>query len=848
MVSDVTNSVPSVLSVYPPACPDRHPFLVPGAVACLDGSLIRMLVPMLLLLPPLRMFDSSDCVSWGPVLFLWRLISKSEVAFGFVAPIMILARLQQMHVDILLDVLYYPLTEPMKNMPLALLIHLFSIPIDANIGMRTGTRMNYLTSTVVNVIDGSHSVGRSSEARIHSVERQQTLILVGEGEVASSSANERQLGSFHGGPISTTVTSTAGTASTTTTHTAGTTTTMATNTAGSKSTTSASTAGTTTATATNTAGKKFTTTTSMAGSVWDYEEEELLKYESGRSDRSNADFDGPLRGMENMMAEGKDLYNDDGLAVGLAPQLTAAQTIESILQEMHEIRLKYGYISSAVPNTIYVPWSDPSELGTNVVEQNTIYVPWSDPSELGTNVVESLSMFIGVPQQIFGCFCESKPFLHHMSPFLTMTRLLKGTVYVPWSDPADLGSPSMFLGVPQQIFGCFCESKPFLHHMSPFLTMTRLLQVYVPWSDPADLGANAINNVSSKLQELLPDFRVLDTTVTVYVPWSDPSELGVNVVEQVKANLERCLPDYRVLGTTVRKGSLILTFDLIYVGASSNLDPLECIQSTVASQSWVQWLDLPWPKDGEEVMVQVGDQHAVGVSWDFTAQQWAVGKVNTVGPPLLPVLCLPKSMEPIQLTICVKSEALCLPKITEPIQALCLPKSMEPIQLIIGVKSEVVTNLLKPNSAVLPKSTEPIQVTIGVKSEVVTDLLNPNSNLRPPPPQGAVLPKSMEPIQGKIGYTPADIAAKLSHTREKKPPSEARGRVTFKKGTVRCTSPLTSGLFRATSFSHALQKTVSMHFENGVGPATFSMHFKKGVVPASDNMHFENGVLVQQCS
>eukprot|EP00798_Chlamydomonas_sp_ICE-L_P012276 gene12276-15422_t len=824
----------------------RHKSILAGAVVCLSFSQIRHFMPMLLLLPPLRMFNSSNCVSWGLLSLLWRLISKSEVAFGFVAPFVILNRMQTTHVDIIFNVLYYPLTEPMKNMPLAFFIHLFSIPIDANIGMHTGTRMDYLRATVVNMLALLVRMLFAIHQR-REFTRQQTLMLVEEDRAASSSADEHLLTSIHGGSTST--------------HTAA----------------------------------------IMAGSVTDMEEEELADYESGSSD---AEYDEPLRGLEHMMVNCMDEDMDNYLAIGCVPAISEEQAIERGLKDMHNFGVEYGCMSSAIPVTVYIPWSNPD-----------------------------------------------------------------------------------------------------------------------------DLGANAINNVKSKLQELLPD--------------------------------------YRLLGTTVRKGSLILTFNLIYVGASPEVGQLEQIQSMVPTQSWVQWLDLPWPKDGEEVMVQsmlrtqlwvqwldlpwpkdgeevmvqVGDQHAVGVSWNFNDQCWAVGKAAVVDATLHPVkitsvepqvLCLPTSKEPIQLTIGV----LCLPTSKEPIQltvgVLCLPTSKEPIQLTIGVNTEVVKDLLNPNSNLhphptppqppssqvlrlppskepiqltiglktevvirlptskepiqltigvlrLPTSKEPIQLTIGVNTEVVKDLLNPNSNLHPlPPPQppssqvlclptseepiqltigvlclptskepiqlttgvlclppskepiqltiGVLrlptskepiqltigvntevvkdllnpnsnlhphptppqppssqvlrLPPSKEPIQltiglntevvrelrnpnsnlqlrarymnralpldlhppldtGKIGYTPAALAGKVNKAREQKPSSETRGSVSLKNGAVRGASPLSGGMPRATSLSPAPRATVSI--EKGVVPATDNMHTAKGVVPATDSMHTDLG-------
>eukprot|EP00798_Chlamydomonas_sp_ICE-L_P007399 gene7399-526_t len=595
----------------------RHKSIIAGAVACLNISQIRSLLPMLLLLPPLRMFDSSNCVYWGTLSMLWRLISKAEVAFGFVPPIIILKRMQQTHVDIILDVLYYPLIEPTMNMPLALLIHLISIPIDANIGLRTGAQTDYLTATVVNMLALVVRILWAVHQRRQFIRQHALLMLAEVDEVASSLANEHLLVPIHGGSMSTmTTTITAGSVG-------------------------------------DNEEEKLPEYRSgcsiMAGSVGDNKEETLPEYESGSSD---TEYDDPLRGLEHMMVDGKDEYKDDNdLAIGCVPELTEAQAPENF-----------------------------RVLGTT-----------ASPLELGANVYGQVT-------------------------------------------------------------------------------------VYIPWSDPADLGANAITNVTSKLQELLPDFRVLRTTV--------------------------------------RKGSLILTFDLIYVGATPELDPLECIQSTVPTQSWVQWLDLPWPKDGEKVMVQVGDQHTGGVTWDLNAQCWVVGKVSAVGATLHPVKIT--SVEP---------------------QVLYFPKSMDPIQLNIGVKAEVLS---------FPKSMEPVQLNIGVKSEVSRKLLNPSSDmqLRARYMKRAV-PLYLHPIEdqleteGKLGYTPAAFADRVNLTREAKPSPKARGRDSLEQGIVRCASPLSSGMPRATSLSRAPQAAASV--AKGVVPAIDNMHTAKGVVPATDSMQTDLG-------
>eukprot|EP00798_Chlamydomonas_sp_ICE-L_P020205 gene20205-26950_t len=226
---------------------------------------------------------------------------------------------------------------------------------------------------------------------------------------------------------------------------------------------------------------------------------------------------------------------------------------------------------------------------------------------------------------------------------------------------------------------------------------------------------------------------------------SDPTQLGDKAISNVTANLGQLLPDFHVQSTTVRKGSLILTFDLVYMGTTQDVNQKGLVQNSVPTEAWVEWLDLPWPKDGEEVMVQVGDQTAVRVRWDCDAQCWNLGQATTIEP----------TPSPDEITV-IEPQVLCLPKCTEPIpltmgaKVLCLPKSTEPIQLTMGAKPGASNKLLDPTSDLhhplaptrtrtplptpqvlcLPKSTEPIQLTMGAKADVISRLLDPTSDLQ----------------------------------------------------------------------------------------------------------------------
>eukprot|EP00798_Chlamydomonas_sp_ICE-L_P007401 gene7401-529_t len=227
------------------------------------------------------------------------------------------------------------------------------------------------------------------------------------------------------------------------------------------------------------------------------------------------------------------------------------------------------------------------------------------------------------------------------------------------------------------------------------------------------------------------------------------------------------------------------------------------------------------------------------------------------------VLRFPKSMNPIQLNIGVKSEVL------------SFPKSMEPVQLNIGLKAEVSRKLLNPRSdlqirARYMKRAVPLDLH-PIKDQLETECLQLNKGVAVL--QWLQLNKGVESKEGvgKLGYTPAAQADKISRrTREMSPSLDAQGCDSLRKEPekiVRCASPLSGGLPRATSLSRASRPAASI--EKGVVPAIDSMHtdsgglpratslsrasrtaasIEKGVVPATDSMHTDSGGLPRATS
>eukprot|EP00798_Chlamydomonas_sp_ICE-L_P002467 gene2468-17163_t len=667
--------------------------LLEGIASCFTISQGRLFLPILLLLSPL--FDESNFTTWAWMACLWRVFNRAVVSFGVVAPFKFLFKMQLMHFDVVTDVLFYPVMEPIHDLKLALLIHLISIPIEANLGLFTGTPMAYLRSTAVNMTAFAFRAVWVAYYRAAFI-RQQIMMLTEGGEVETSSLS-KLLPPYHllpgrkpetqgpaatpsnhkrpmfpadivqrvaqtvprGAPLIRAVTSSLG----------------------------------------DTRGQ-FPSAPKPVNSSIDKTEDDLF------GDDLEAEYCRPLQGLEHLMVDHMDGFNDY-LGSDCDPQLTETETLNLVLQSIQG----FGCMTPAVPVTVYVPWSDPSQLGVNVAE-----------------------------------------------------------------------------------------------------------------------------NVQANLDRCLPDFRVLGTTVTVYIPWSDPSELGVNVSEKVTANLKQFLPDFRVLATTVRKGSLILTFDLIYVGATPCVDQLGHIQTAVPSEAWVQWLDLPWPKDGEEVMVQLGHRQSAVLSEAWV--QWLD-------------LPWPKDWEEVM------------------VQVLCLPKCKGPIQLALGASVEVISMLQDPTSDMqlrarymqqaVPLDLEPLgDMELRLSGEDNAMVMGEDStNLRlhmMPATYDGFLAKSMgdgeggshvapeereeEVEEGGIGYTPAALASKIANdaaSERQALSGEAGNRHSEKKRSgVRVASPLSGGMAPATSIYRASRAADRRGSDKEV-PLTYH---------ASDKMLSSKGVVV----
>ena len=60
-----------------------------------------------------------------------------------------------------------------------------------------------------------------------------------------------------------------------------------------------------------------------------------------------------------------------------------------------------------------------------------------------------------------------------------------------------------------------------------------------------------------------------------------------------------------IAGVTIRRGSLLVALDIISAGSLPMLASRDGKPVRVPPAQWLQWLQLPWPKDGGEVIVQV---------------------------------------------------------------------------------------------------------------------------------------------------------------------------------------------------------------------------------------------------
>ncbi len=70
-------------------------------------------------------------------------------------------------------------------------------------------------------------------------------------------------------------------------------------------------------------------------------------------------------------------------------------------------------------------------------------------------------------------------------------------------------------------------------------------------------------------------------------------------------------PHLHIMGCTIRRGSLLLTLDIIASDGESGPSSSGREEETGGGTGrptpvmWLQWLGLPWHKDGEVVLVQV---------------------------------------------------------------------------------------------------------------------------------------------------------------------------------------------------------------------------------------------------
>eukprot|EP00798_Chlamydomonas_sp_ICE-L_P022473 gene22473-29594_t len=95
------------------------------------------------------------------------------------------------------------------------------------------------------------------------------------------------------------------------------------------------------------------------------------------------------------------------------------------------------------------------------------------------------------------------------------------------------------------------------------------------------------------------------TRVHIAVPWSEPGELAPDAIANLKSKLAAKFSSTAIVGHTIRRGSLLIAFDILTAGA---LWVGEARETSVqpSPKDWLKWMQLPWPKDGNTLFVQVG--------------------------------------------------------------------------------------------------------------------------------------------------------------------------------------------------------------------------------------------------
>eukprot|EP00798_Chlamydomonas_sp_ICE-L_P022428 gene22428-29540_t len=191
------------------------------------------------------------------------------------------------------------------------------------------------------------------------------------------------------------------------------------------------------------------------------------------------------------------------------------------------------------------------------------------------------------------------------------------------------------------LFGAISRSVNYVNLGQGGITRSSVqVRIAVPWSDPEELAPDAISQPElssvqvriavpwSDPEELAPDAISQPELVHIAVPWLDPEELAPDAIASLKSKLAARFPSTAVMGHTVRKGSLLIAFDILTAGALWIGEPREDTKPP-SPQDWLEWIGLPWPKDGKNLYVQVSDK-AHAFSWDEPSMSWLENEELTV--------------------------------------------------------------------------------------------------------------------------------------------------------------------------------------------------------------------------
>eukprot|EP00798_Chlamydomonas_sp_ICE-L_P014189 gene14189-20158_t len=136
--------------------------------------------------------------------------------------------------------------------------------------------------------------------------------------------------------------------------------------------------------------------------------------------------------------------------------------------------------------------------------------------------------------------------------------------------------------------------------------------------------------------------------VQVYVPWSDPEELKNGQMDKLKKSLAACYPGLEVLRYSVHRGSLLLILEVLFTGSppAEKSQMASQVVDSVSTKLWLEWLELPWPKDGKPVTIQVG-RKVVALKWDEDLSTWVEAPLTDSNIPTdLPAVAIFKMSPP----------------------------------------------------------------------------------------------------------------------------------------------------------------------------------------------------------